>query len=29
MDKIRAFSAGKTARHADQAGEVRLREEEA
>jgi hypothetical protein len=27
MDKIRAFYAGKTARHADQAGEVRLREE--
>jgi 1-acyl-sn-glycerol-3-phosphate acyltransferase len=27
MDKIRAFYAGKTARHADQAGEVRLHEE--
>lgn len=27
MDKIRAFYAGKTARHPDQAGEVRLREE--
>jgi hypothetical protein len=27
MDKIRAFYADKTARYADQAGEVRLREE--
>ena len=27
MDKIRAFYAGKVARHPDQAGEVRLREE--
>jgi 1-acyl-sn-glycerol-3-phosphate acyltransferase len=29
MDKIRAFYAGKVGRYADQAGEVRLREEEA
>ena len=28
MDKIRAFYAGKTARYPDQAGEIRLREEE-
>jgi hypothetical protein len=29
MDKIRAFYADKVARHPDQAGEVRLREEPA
>jgi 1-acyl-sn-glycerol-3-phosphate acyltransferase len=29
MDKIRAFYAGKTGRYQDQAGEIRLREEEA
>jgi hypothetical protein len=28
MDTIRAFFAGKTGRHPEQAGEIRLREEE-